>query len=411
MTIPVFQKIAWLAASRGRVALVFLAFSTAAFGQNLFAPAAYVNDATITHYEVDQRVQLLKSLRTVGDLREISLERLINEQLQLQAATLAGISVSDDDIVAGVAEFATRFDLSGEQLLANLQTEGVAPESFRDFIRVGSVWRQLVRSKFRSAGNITDAEIDSAISLAGTRGSARVLISEIFLPMNTPSSQAASLELAPQISRLTSVADFSGVARQYSVGPSRDRGGVVEQWVPLENLPPQIREVLLSMKPGQVTEAIEIPNALALFQLRAIQETVAPVNHNPVLDYAAYYIADARPGSAALLRARVDVCDDLYGVAEGQPENVLDRVKLPVAQIPADFALELARLDTGEVSTALRRASDNALVFLMLCGRNLTADTEVSRDQVRQSLSNSRLSGLANAYLGELRANATIRLP
>ena len=141
----------------------------------------------------------------------------------------------------------------------------------------------------------------------------------------------------------------------------------------------------------------------------------APPRKNLTIDYAAYYIAagnsDAALARAAQVRGAVDTCDDLYGVAQGEPPEVLERDALPVAEIPQDVALELTRLDPGEVSTALRRANGQTLVFLMLCGRSQADAAEVSRDEVRKSLRGQRLTALADAYLDELRADAIIILP
>ncbi len=400
----------------GAFLLAGIAFlTTAASGQNLFKPVAYVNDTAVTGYELRQRIQLMKLLRSGGDIEKVALERLINERLQKAAGERAGIQLTGEEINEGIEEFAERADQSGEQFLATLAREGIAPETFRDFVVAGLAWRQLVRDRFGAQATITDAEIDRAIQLSGTKGGARVLISELFLPTNTPQNEAITLELAPQIARLRSVAEFAEAARQYSAGPSRDRGGRVEKWVPLENLPPQIQNSILTMRPGQVTDPIEIPNALALFQLRALQETTAPAAKNPVVDYAAYYIEGGR-SPAALARAdtlagEVDQCDDLYGIAQNQPPEVLDRNSLPLAEIPTDVALELAKLDAGEVSTALTRANGNTLVFLMLCERISDGNAEFSRDAVSNQLRNQRLTQLAESYLNNLRANADIRFP
>ncbi len=387
----------------------------AAMSKGLFTPVAYVNDSAITNYELQQRMLLLDALRTTGDLKEEAMNRLINERLQLAASARAGISLTAEEIAAGVEEFAERVELTGEQFFAQLAAEGVAADSFRDFVKAGIAWRKLVRAKFAGKTVVSDVDIDRAIGMNGTTGSARVLISEIFLPTNTPENTAVSLELAPQIAQLRSVAEFSDAARRFSAGPSRTRGGVVPDWVPIGNLPANIRTALLTMTPGEVTEPIEIPNALALFQLRALQETSAPAGNNPAIDFAAYYISGGRSElalkRAAEVRAQVNTCDDLYGVAKGQPPESLDRDTLPLAEIPQDVALELAKLDAGEISTALTRANGETLVFLMLCSRSRDLDLEVSRDVVRLNLTNQILADLADRYLDELRANAAIRLP
>ena len=87
---------------------------------------------------------------------------------------------------------------------------------------------------------------------------------------------------------------------------------------------------------------VPIPNAIAIFQLRAIEEIPAE-GEVTAIDYAAFYIPGGQSAGAlqqaALLDARVDTCDDLYGVASGLPEGRLQRDSLPPGEIPGDVAL------------------------------------------------------------------------
>ena len=391
---------------------VFSALPAAAAG--LFSPVVYVNGDAITGFELDQRMRLLEALRTPGDLKKEALKRLINERLQRQAGAQAGIAIGADEIDAGIDEFAQRVKMSGKQFLAEIGSKGVAPESFRDFVEAGLTWREVVRARFGPRVDVSDADIDRAIEMQGTTGSAEVLISEIFLPTNTPQNAKITQELAPQIAKLHSFDAFADAARRFSAGASRDRGGRVENWVPVENLPPLIRPVLLTMKPGDVTQPIQIPNAVALFQLRALRETTAKPTPGQQLEYASYFIpggrSEAALAAAAKLRGQVDTCDDLYAIAKGQPANVLERVTKPLAQIPADIALELARLDAGESSVALTSADGARLRFLMLCSRHPGTEKD-TREIIRKRLQNQRLEAYASGYLDELRANATITRP
>ena len=87
---------------------------------------------------------------------------------------------------------------------------------------------------------------------------------------------------------------------------------------------------------------------------------------------------------------------------------MLQRDRLPAAQVPADVAIELAKLDKNEVSTGLTRANGQTLVFLMLCERSYRDPESVDRRAVAEQKSNDRAAGYADSYLAELRANATI---
>ena len=155
-----------------------------------------------------------------------------------------------------------------------------------------------------------------------------------------------------------------------------------------------------------------IPNAVALFQLRDIEETSVAAPTYSEIEYAAYYIPGGRTepalAQAAQIRGRIDTCDDLYGIAKGQPAEVLERVKKAPSDIPQDVAIELSKLDTGEVSTTLTRANGQTLMLLMMCGRTAAANASASREDVTNALRQERLTGYAEQLLEQLRADARI---
>ena len=111
---------------------------------------------------------------------------------------------------------------------------------------------------------------------------------------------------------------------------------------------------------------------------------------------------------AARIKAKVDTCDDLYGINIGKPEEQLERGAKKPGEIPQDVALELAKLDRYEVSTALTRSNGETLVFLMLCDSTLEIAADAERESIRAQLQNKRLESLSNGYLAELRADARI---
>jgi peptidyl-prolyl cis-trans isomerase SurA len=240
------------------------------------------------------------------------------------------------------------------------------------------------------------------------------LLSEIFLAANTPAAQASAQRRAAEIAQITTLPAFAAAARRYSAAPSRGRGGR-QDWIPLGNLPPAIRAQVLALAPGEVTAPIPVPNAIALFQLRQIEETGVPDAETVAVEFARFFIPGGRTertlAEAEKIAARTDTCDDLYGVAKGLPEERLLRDVLPVSEISGDIALELAKLDEGEVSTALTTGDGQALVLLMLCGRTLAISEDVNREAVRQNLINQRLASYAEGYLAELKADAIIQYP
>ena len=387
-----------------------LAAPAPASAQGLFSPAIEVNGSVITNFELEQRMEFLRLLRAPGDIYELARTALVEDRLKAQVVSAAGIRPTEEQIAQAMGEFAQRANLGPEEFIQALESGGVSRETFRDFIVNGVIWREYVRARFLGRARPTEAEIDRAMGQGGTGGGVRVLLSEIIIPATPQTIDEVQAE-AERIAQITSFDAFSEEARRYSAAPTRSEGGRMG-WLPLSNLPPAIQPVVLALAPGEVTAPIPLPDAIALFQLRSIQETGAPAPRYAAIEFAAYFIpggrSEAALAEAAELRAEVDSCDDLYGVALDQPEGTLRRESLPPADIPRDYALELAKLDEGEVSTALATNDGQSLVFLMLCGRTAALNEDASREDIAAALTNQRINALAQGFLDQLMADALI---
>lgn len=380
--------------------------------QNLFEPLIRVNDQVVTRYEIEQRARMLSLFRAPGDPTRLAREQLTDERIKLDAARASGIVLDEDAVNAGMEEFASRANMGREQFVQALAGEGVAETTFREFVRAGITWRELTRARFANRVSVSDSDLERA-TLALTGGaSVRVLLSEIILPIASAAEAEEKQILATRISTAKTESEFAGFARQYSAAASAGRGGRMN-WVQLSDLPPGLRQVVLALGPGEVSEPLPIDGALALFFMRDIEETSVAAPQYSAIEYAAYYIpggrSDQARARAAEVRAMVDVCDDLYGVAQGQPPEVLERGSKAPEEIPADIAAELARLDPGEVSTNITRANGQTLVFLMLCGRSPKLDGEQPTvEDLSNFIRNQRIESFANGYLEQLRAEARI---
>ncbi|RYG92397.1 peptidylprolyl isomerase [Loktanella sp. IMCC34160] len=382
--------------------------------QGLFSPAITVNDKVVTNYEINQRVLLLQLFRTPGNLPELAREQLIDDRLKAQELDRAGLRLSEEALETEMTAFAQRANLGLDQFIAQLASAGIAEATIRDFVGTGAAWREYIRSRYGARVEITEADIDRALGQSAGNGiQIQVLLSEIILPApeERPEMAAQAAAIANDIAQMTSTAAFSAAAREYSALPTRENGGRLG-WLPITNYPPQLRGLILSLDQNAVTAPLPIPNGIALFQMRGVREVTGPAPEFGAIEYAALYLPGGRTeaglAAAARVRDAADTCDDLYGIAQDMPEEALERITLPPAEIPSDVAIELARLDPGEVSTTLTSADGQTLVFLMLCGRTPVLEGEVDRGAIRNQLRGQRLTGLADALIADLRASATI---
>ena len=390
---------------------VFLGQAPVAGAQGLFSPVIKVGDLAITRFEIEQRARMLTLFRTPGDPYEIAREQLVEDRLKQAAAQTLGIQVNEAALEEAMEEFAGRGDMSAAEMIQALADAGVEESSFRAFVRAGVTWREVVRARFANTASVSEEDVERAkLALAGT-SSVRVLLSEIVLPL-APGQSEETRQRAEELSKIESTGEFSAAAERYSASPSAERGGRMP-WTGINELPETLRPVVLGLSPGEVSPPLPTERAIVLLQLRDIAEASVPTPQYSAIEYAAYYIDGGRSekamSRAAQVKAQVDTCDDLYGIAKGQPPEVLARETQAPEEIPQDIAQELEQLDPGEVSTNLTRSNGQTLVFLMLCGRSPEVEGDgPSQEELTSFIRNRRLESLANGYLEQLRAETRI---
>ncbi|MEM1352581.1 MAG: peptidylprolyl isomerase [Pseudomonadota bacterium] len=398
----------------GTTMLVVVAFLTsvpAALAQNQFETVIKVNDLAITRYDIEQRARMLQVFRAPGDPIQVAREQLIEDRLKLDAASADGFVLEDDQIEAGMEEFAGRANLSLDEFLDGLAQSGVDRETYREFVRAGLTWREYLNARFANRVTVSEDDLDRAmLTISGTPG-VRVLLSEIIIPAPPQLAQEA-LDQANRITEFTTEAQFAEAAREISAAPTAADGGRMD-WMAITDLPEALRGVVISLAPGEVSDPLPLEGAIALFQLRDIQELPVPEREFETIEYAAYYIDGGRTeenlARVNRIAADTDTCDDLYGIAQGQPPEVLERNSRAPNEIPTDVAFELSKLDPGELSATLTRANGQTLVVLMLCSREPALEGEgPSPEQLTGFIRSRRLDSFADGLLEQLRAEARI---
>jgi peptidyl-prolyl cis-trans isomerase SurA len=374
-----------------------------------FAPVMKINDSVITQYELEQRKLFLMLLRQPGDPEKEAMRGLIQDRLAAGEARRFDVRLTPEQISAGMTEFAGRANLTAEQLIEALGQAGVSAETFRDFVANGLLWRDIIRGRFGSSVTVSEAEVDRAIATGTKRNELQLLMSELAIPVEgDPKDQLA---LASRLrAEITSEAAFASAAQRYSASPSAARGGRLD-WTPAGNLPPQVVQLLLATGPGQVSEPVALPNAILLFQLRDVAEDTSAEGPLVEVEYAEYLLPNTEDvmAQAMALSNRIDSCKDLFAEARGLPEDRLTVTTKTVPELTPEIALELAKLDPGEASTALTRGGFR--VYLMLCSRAPKGEGPVDRDVIRNQLISQELVTRAELYLEELRSEAIIETP
>jgi peptidyl-prolyl cis-trans isomerase SurA len=388
----------------GLAALVLIgSLNNAALAQGLFDPVISVNRAAITAYELEQRERFLEILQRSSGMAQRARDSLIEDRLKMAAADRASIKLSDAQVSKAMEDFAGNANLELDQLLATLVQSGVDAQTYRDFIKVGVTWRELVRARFAARSAPSEAEIDRALASAGAQGGVKVLLTEIVLPAGSANELNRARQTAERLGRITSTAEFSEQARQLSVAQSRVNGGRLE-WANLSDLPDGLRPIISGLRPGQITEPLEVTNAIVLLQLRDIAETTAQSPEVAAIEYARL----RGPAEAVQTAIQmVGTCDDFYGAVKADPSLSFKIHSESPDQISQAVSLRLMGLDKDEFDAMPTAEGDHAEI-VMLCTRVYAALEDVSRGQIADNLRSARISSLADGFLAELRASADI---
>ena len=381
---------------------LFSVLSNKLAAEGIFDTIISVDRAAITNYELEQRILFFSFLNEPGDTLISSRQSLIDDRLKMAAGNKDGFALTPTELENAMLDFAKNSNQSLSGLLNLLNEGGVDAETFRDYVEVGVVWREVVRKRFGSQSQPTESEIDRALAAERAEGDISVLLTEIVLPAG-PSQLEESRKIARELAKITSIGSFSEKAKKLSVSSSRDNGGKIP-WRNLKDLPNGLRQIIASLRPGQVAKPLEVQNAIVLFQLRDVEELGLKAPEIISMKFAKITGINS---VLDLATKTVNSCNDLYGLVKLDKDVVLEMLTQHPDEIEQATALRLNRLDRHEMSIFFD-SPDSIGNMIMLCERNYTTSADISRSEVAKNISAARLTNLAEGYLAELRTNATV---
>ncbi len=255
-------------------------------------PAALVNDAVITIYDVQHRIDLTlvqtQTARTQKNrlgIAETVLENLILEHIHLGESERLGLLPSPRELTSAISNYESERQIPAGGIKKYLDTEGIDYQSFVASMRASLAWQKVVLEHLRPQLVITDAEVAHEVArekraLANSNAKeVRLLL--LLLPEG--GGQAALLARATELrNTILAGAQFSELARQFSADLSAQYGGDLG-WLSLVNLAPPIQQWLENAADKAVSPPIRIPEGIALFKLLETRKaSAATVNQEAI---------------------------------------------------------------------------------------------------------------------------------
>ena len=211
---------------------------------------AVVNGEQITK---DAVVHRLLALSTIG---QATLEELINAALLSQAAKRGGITVSEADIDARIADIRRKAETE-DAFRDYLAGQEVTPQGLRDKLRVKIMVERLLAAQ----AQVTDDEVKAVYeqNKASFSRPEMVTLSMIYTKTEERAKQA--------IARLAAGESFAKVAKALSEnGQTAQKGGAVGD-VRVATLPSPVRETVASTQIGAYTQPIKMGDGFRILRV------------------------------------------------------------------------------------------------------------------------------------------------
>jgi peptidyl-prolyl cis-trans isomerase SurA len=251
---------------------------------------AVVNDDVITQHDVDVALRpYLENLKTQGvpsDVQRQSIARLsreaidslIDAKLTEQEAKRHNITVGEEEIDQHIEQLKKTHKIGDEEIRVMLAGQGLSMEEYRRDIK-GVIQRtKLVNREVRSRVVVTREEIAEYYqkNLAKYGGSRKYHLWNLFIriPSNAASEQraAAQAELRAALGDLREGRSFEELARRYA-GRGEGVQGADLGFFSVEELTPQLREVVKIMKPGELSPLVETEFGYQVLFVQELQDS------------------------------------------------------------------------------------------------------------------------------------------
>ena len=384
--------------------------------------AAVVNNEIILESEVQRRLaqarQAIAKAKQPAPpedrLREQVLDHMVNDLALLQRATQVGLSVDDNTLNRAIARIAEQNGMSVEGLSAQLQSEGIAFERFRQDIREEILLTRLREREVDNRLTVSEAEIDAFLAAQGASlsRSEEWRVSQILLDSEAKAKAVAQ--------RLQGGEDFAAVARELSLSPDATNGGDLG-WRGAERLPTIFMKAVEKLQPGQWTGPFQSPGG---FHILRLEDRRSSIRSQVVDVFRARHIlirVDAQTSEQTAirrlqeLRRRLSLGEAFEQLAKDfsqDPGSAAKGGQLDWAY-PGDLVPEFERaalgLARGQVSEPVRTVFGFHLIEVLDRKQEPLTEDRL-RLIARLSLRDRKLADAVDDWTREIRANSYVEI-
>lgn len=395
--------------------------------------AAIVNDDVIVRTELRNRLRSVKSrLRQSGTLppsdrvlvRQV-LERLVLERLQLELATQSGVRVDENQLNQSIADMARRNGISLSQFRDVIERDGYNFADFREEIRNEMLISEVRRREVGNRVTVSEQEVDSFLANQALQGGSAVEYRLAHILIAVPegasdeqvgAAEARTLEL---LQALRAGEDFAQTAAAASDGQQALQGGDLG-WRTKDQLPTLAVDIVVSMKPGEITDPIRSTSGFHLIKLvdrrgdaeQVITQTLT--RHILVRTDELTSDDDARR-YLEQLKDRLQQGDEFGDLARSHSDDTASAANdgslgwVNPGEVVPIFELEMNKLTPGEISDPFK-SRFGWHILQVQDRREHDSTEEVRRAKAVEEIRERRLEEGMQAWLRQLRDEAYVEL-
>lgn len=399
-----------------KIIMIYLLYlPSAIFSQDIQAISAIVNDEVISRYDVQQRVQLIVSTsgikptqENISRLEAQALRSLVNEKIQLQEAEKLDVPSSEQEVGLMLERIANGSQMSGEEILELINSQGVRPDTLLNQIRAELLWNKIVRGRYGSYVNVNDDEVsivyDRTIESIGRD---QFEISEIFLEYEDSKEEEEANILANRlVEQLREGASFSAVAQQFSQSSTSGQGGYIG-WVAEGQLDNEVINAIKNLDKDGISNPINSTGGYYIIRLNDITKAGGKNPLRNQYDLVSIIFNKENIQDANNFAKEFISCKRIDSLTEKYNEKEVNYIgKRILSELPSDLHEELLNKDAGETLN-IREIGDN-INLILICDRKDDIGIQVSRESIEENIYSQKIGMMSRRYLRDLRRDAVI---
>lgn len=376
-----------------------------------------VNKDPITEHDLDQRVKLMifssGGQMKVGEAQKSEILRsIVQEKLQIQAAKIRKIDVSAKEVDDVLKDMAKDNNMSYDQLVGLLKTNGIDKETMISRIRAQISWARYIRQQYAPVVYVSEAEAEKQLAkLSLDQTTKQYNLGEIVV-LGDDAQALASIKSI--LADLKSGAKFEALAHQLSKSASAAKDGDLG-WLAETSLDASVLEKIKGVGLGQISDPIRIPGGYKIVRVKDLRHAGKISKDDVEISFTQAIFPITPQSSPEEIEALAPSIQRVMGaknknefttLASSYNANVQDTPHVRMAQMPEQLRHLLKNVSAGKCTQPVM--TPNGLIVTFVCDKRQPQPVVHTKDDVMNNLEQERFGRQAAREIQKLMGSAHI---